>query len=94
MNDMPSVGEAIFEYSSVIWVIASHQFTGNEDKKKKFRHFADISKYISFNENLCVLILISLKFVLNDSFNNKSSQIQVMGRRRTGDKPLSEWMMP
>ena len=50
------------------------------------RHFADgIFKCIFFNENVWILIRISLKFV--------PALVQIMAWRRPGDKPLSEPMM-
>ena len=40
------------------------------------------------------LIQISLKFVSKDPIKNKPVFVQIMAWRRTGDKPLSEPMMP
>ena len=58
------------------------------------RHFADdIFKCISVNENVCILIKISLKFVPKGPINNIQALVQVMAWRRSGDKPLSEPMM-
>ena len=62
------------------------------------RHSADsIFEWISMNENLCILIPISLKFVPNGpilkviiyNYSN-SSFIQIQAWRRLGDKQLSE----
>ena len=39
-------------------------------------------------EKFCILIEISLKFVPEGPIDNKSASVQVMARRRTGDKPL------
>ena len=44
----------------------------------------------SFNDIYCILIQISLKFVVKGVINNMPAWIQEMVRRRTGDKPLSE----
>ena len=41
------------------------------------------------NENECILIQISLKFVPKGSIDNKSALIQVMAWHWTGDKPNS-----
>ena len=41
----------------------------------------------------CILIEISLKFVLKGRIDNNSATVQIMARRRPGDKPLSEPMM-
>ena len=53
----------------------------------------DIFKRIFLNENVSILIQISLKFVPECPIDNKSALVQVMAWRRTGDKPLSEPMM-
>ena len=50
----------------------------------------DIFKYIFFNENVWILIKISLKFVPKGPIDNIPALVQIMARRRTGDKPLSE----
>ena len=57
-------------------------------------HFADdIFKCIFFNENVWILIKVSLKFVPKGPINNIPSLVQIMACRRTGDKPLSEPMV-
>ena len=56
--------------------------------------FADsIFKCIFLNENVRILIKISLKFVLKGPIDNKSELVQVMAWRRTGNKPLPEPML-
>ena len=58
------------------------------------RHFADdIFKRIFLNENIWILIKISLKFVPKGSINNIPALVQIMAWRRPGDKPLAEPMM-
>ena len=58
------------------------------------RHFADdILKCIFVNENVWIPIKISLKFVPKGPINNIPALVQIMARRRPGDKPLSEPMM-
>ena len=58
------------------------------------RHFADaIFKCIFLNENIWILIKISLKFVPKSSINNIPALVQIMAWRRPGDKPLSEPMV-
>ena len=52
-------------------------------------HFADsISKFSFLYENYCIVILISLKFVLKGVINNKPALAQIMAWRQTGDKPF------
>ena len=47
----------------------------------------------SLNENVWILIRISLKFVCKGPVNNIPALVQIMARRRRGNKPLSEPMM-
>ena len=49
--------------------------------------------YQILNENVWILIKISLKFVPKGSINNNPALVQIMACRRSGDKPLSEAMM-
>ena len=53
----------------------------------------DIFKCIFLNENIWILIAISLKFVPKGPINNIPALIQIMAWSRPGDKPLSEPMM-
>ena len=58
------------------------------------RHFADdIFNGIFFNENVWILIKISLKFVPKGPINNIPAWVQMMAWRWPGNKPLSETMM-
>ena len=58
------------------------------------RHFADgIFKCILLNENVWITITDSLTFVPNGLINNIPALVQIMIRRRPGDKPLSEPML-
>ena len=53
----------------------------------------DTFERIDLNENVIILIKISLKFVPYGPINNIPSLVQIMAWRRSGDKPLSEPMM-
>ena len=58
------------------------------------RHFADDTfTRIYVNENVRIVIEISLKVVSKDPINNIPALVQIMAWRRPGDKPLSEPMM-
>ena len=58
------------------------------------RHFPDNTfKRIFLNENIRILIKISLKFVPKGPINNIPALVQIMAWSRPGDKPLSEPMM-
>ena len=58
------------------------------------RHFVDdVFKCIFLNENMWILLKISLKFVPKGPINNIPSLVQIMSWRRPGDKSLSEPMM-
>ena len=41
-------------------------------------------KYIFLNENVCIYIKISLKFVLNGPINNIPALVEIMAWRRIG----------
>ena len=53
----------------------------------------DNFKCISVNENDCLSIKISLKFVSKDPIDNKPELVQIMTWGRLGDKPLSAPMI-
>ena len=53
----------------------------------------DIFKCIFLNENVRILLKLSLKFVLEVRINNIPALVWVMAWCRPGDKPLSEPMM-
>ena len=53
----------------------------------------DIFKCIFMNENVWILIKISLKFVPKGPINDIPSLVQIMAWRRSGGKPLSEPIM-
>ena len=58
------------------------------------RRFPDGTfELIFLNENVLLLIKISLTFVSNGPINNITTLVQKMAWRRPGDKPLSESMM-
>ena len=58
------------------------------------RRFADdIIKCIFFNENCCVLIKTSLKYVRKGPIDNNPALVQITAWRRLGDKTFSEPMM-
>ena len=54
------------------------------------QHFVDIFLCIFFNEKVLISFTISLKFVLEGFIDKKSSMVQVMAWRLTGNKPLYE----
>ena len=62
--------------------------------RRGWRHFADDSfRYIFLNENIWILIKLSLKSIAKGPINNIPALVQIMAWRRPGDKPLSEAMM-
>ena len=62
-----------------------------ETKWTPFRD--DLSKCIFWNENVWILINISLKFVPKGEINIIPALVQIMYWCRSGDKPLSDPMM-
>ena len=62
--------------------------------RQNVRLFADDTFKRNFlNENIIILIKISLKFVHKGLINNIPALVLVMAWRRPGDKPLSELML-
>ena len=53
----------------------------------------DTFRCMFVNENFCILIEISLKFVPKGPFDNNPTLVQIMAWRLIGDKPLSEPML-
>ena len=53
----------------------------------------DVFKCIFFNENILILIKISLKFIPKDPIANNRALVLIMPWPLTGDKPLSEPVM-
>ena len=62
-------------------------------RQNDHRFTDDTFKGIFLNENILILIKISLKFVPKGPINNIPALVQIMAWRRSGDKPLSEPMM-
>ena len=70
------------------------QWVNTLKPRQNGRHFPDdIFKWIFLNENIWILIKISLKFVPRGSINNIPALVRIMAWRRPGDKPLSEPMV-
>ena len=66
------------------------KFVNTLRSRQNGRHFASvILKCIFLNENVWILIRISLKFIRKGPSNSISALIQIMAWRRPGDKPLS-----
>ena len=85
-------------FSWVLWAIIKNgtrgKWTNFITLKQNGRPFPDdILKCIFLNENVWILIKISLKFVLKGPISNIPALVQIMAWRRPGDKPLSEPMM-
>ena len=58
------------------------------------RHLTDdIFTCIFINENCCILIKFSLKYVHKDLIDNNAALVQIMAWRQSGNKPLPEQMM-
>ena len=74
--------------------VMAHRLFNTLGSRQNGRHFAnDILKYIFLNENIWILLQISLKFVPKVQVNNIAALVQIMAWRQPIDKPLSEPMM-
>ena len=77
-------------YHDAIWP----QWVNTLRPRQDGRHFADdVFTCIFFNENCCILIKFSLKYVRKGPIDNNPALVQITAWRRPGDKPLSEPMM-
>ena len=65
-------------------------FNSLRPRQNGLRSPDDIFKYIFFNENVYISIMISLKYVPKSLVGNMPALVQIMAWRRAGDKPLSE----
>ena len=78
----------------VAWLGFYQRLLTNWGPDKMEKQFPDdIFKHILFNENVWMLIKISLKILCKCPINNIPALVQIMAYRRPGDKPLSEPMM-
>ena len=68
-------------------------FNTMRPRRNGHRFIDNVSKCIFLNENICIMIIISLKYVPEDQINNVPALAQIMAWCRPGDKPLSEPMM-
>ena len=76
------------------WLDWSIEYFNSSPLGQNGYHFADDNlRCIFVNENVCILIQISLKFVPWCPIDNKSVLVQVMAWQRKGDKPLPEPML-
>ena len=75
-------------------ILSRPQWVNTLRPRQNGRHFSDdIFKWIFLNENVWILINISLKCVPMSPINNIPTLVQVLAWRWPGDKPLSEPMM-
>ena len=78
----------------VIYLIAVSAYDLIWRPRQNGRHFPDDSfKWIFLNENVWILLRISLKFIPKGPINKIPALVSIMAWRRPGDKPLSEPMM-
>ena len=89
--------QATIRYLIQCWhlmVTLGHNGLSTLRPKQNGRHFPDdIFKWIFLNENIWILLRISLKFVPRVRINNIPALVQIMAWHRPGDKPFSEPMM-
>ena len=75
-----------------IWhVLAPYNWWAKHiETKTKWLPFCRLLRFIFMNENDCILIQISLKFVPLGPTNTKQALVRIMTWHRTGDKPFSK----
>ena len=80
-------------YQTVAQAFNAYSIVNSSLPGQNGRHFTDvILKCIFMNEEFCVLIRISFKFVPKGSIENKSALVQVMACHVFSTKPLPEPM--
>ena len=79
-------------FKEVLWCVVV-MFNTFRPRQNGHRFADDNFKRIFLNENVRILIKISLKFVPEGPINNIPALVQIMAWRRSGDKPLSEPIM-
>ena len=71
--------------------ITPHGWLNTLRQRQNGRHFPDdILKCLFLNENILMVIKISLKFVPKVPINGIPALVQIMAWHRIGNKPLSE----
>ena len=81
-------------YTYLEWIGSRDQWVNSLKPRQNGSHFPDdVSKWIFLNENVWILIKISLKFVSKGLINNIPALVQIMAWCRPGNKQLSEPMM-
>ena len=94
---MPMYGNMLHIETYTCWPRSTSQhniFFNTLRPRQHERHLGDDTlKSIFLNENVIILIKISLKFVPKGPSNNIPALVQIMAWRWLGDKPLSEAMM-
>ena len=92
------VGETVISHhagENTDMTVGCHERRGLHTKPRQYGgYFADDTfKRIFLNENVRILLEISLRYVPEGPINNISVLVQIMAWRLPGDKPLSEPMM-
>ena len=85
----PAITVKFYHMLSQCWMNLT--YWGRDERAAIFPD--NISKWIFLNENICILIKISLKFVPRSPLKNIPALVQTIAWCRPGDKPLSEPMM-
>ena len=84
----------VWPFYELIWTFHLFDHSYSYLTRQDGRHFPnDILKWIFLNENLWLLIKISLKLLPLSLMNNISALVQIMAWCPPGDKPLSKPMM-
>ena len=92
-----SVVVIVYSNFDIIWFTRNQHhpsYVNTLRPRQNGRHFPDvIFKCIFLNEDVWILIKISLNFFPGGPNNNFPALVQIIAWRRPGDKPLSELMM-
>ena len=88
----PSNPEMKFQLTFKSVIKMHFNFTLNTLRPRQYGwHFADIFKYIFFNENVWILIKISLTFVPKCPISNIPALVQIMASVQATSHYLNQW---
>ena len=92
VRDVAKAKPCIFLISTMLGETILNAFNTLRPRQHGSHFPDDIFKWIFLNENVWILIKISLKFVPRGPISNIPALVQIMAWRRPGDTPLSEPM--
>ena len=89
----PQCVNMLHKNRACVFVSTAHLLFDTSRPRQNRRHFPETFSNAFLNENVWILLNISLKFVPMLRINNIPASFHIMGQRRSGDTPVSKSMM-